>query len=255
MPSRLLRAVQRFITEPSIASRCPSRADHRSIVEPSIATSPSCPELYRQAVQRFIAKPCIASHRPLRAVHREIVESSSALLPSRSHPSPSRPLPSHSLRRAFHRKLSITTSSSCPSLHRQAIFCELPIASRPSLHCRAVIVHHKLSVTLSPSHPALYCQAVHCQTVHCQAVYCEPSSALSPSRPLRAVFHRELTIAALPSPPLQHRQAVQSFIAKLSSALLQSCPSPSRPLSSRPFLAVHCPSPPNAKAMAIIHQC
>jgi hypothetical protein len=45
--------------------------------------------------------------------------------------------------------------------------------------------------------------------------------------------HREPSSIA--SPPLRHRQAVQRFIANPSSALLQSCPSPSRPLPSRPL--------------------
>jgi hypothetical protein len=95
--------------------------------------------------------------RHRRALHCNIAEPSSTLSPSRSRPSPSRPLPSRPLRRAVHRELSIATSSSRPSLHRQAVFCKLSIVSRPSLHCQAVIVHHELSIALSPSRPALYC--------------------------------------------------------------------------------------------------
>ena len=146
LPSRQMRAIQRFIAEPYIVSR-PSqrqRAVHRSIAKPFFASCPSqavhrcivklsssitsCSSLYRQAVQCSIAEPSIAKpsiaepssplspSRPLRAVHRDIAEPSIATLPSRP--------------------------ASRPSLHCQAVFCELSIASRPSLHCQAVIVHH-----------------------------------------------------------------------------------------------------------------
>jgi hypothetical protein len=49
----------------------------------------------------------------------------------------------------------------------------------------------------------------------------------------RRAVHREPSSIA--SPPLRHRRAIQLFIAEPSSALLQSCPSPSRPLPSRPL--------------------
>jgi hypothetical protein len=179
------QAVQRFIAEQSIASRHPSRAVLHDIAEPSIATLPSRPALYRQAV---------ASHR--QAIHRQAVHR--AQMPITSCPLPSRPL-----RRAVHRKLSIATSSSRPSLHRHAVFCELSIVSRPSLHRQAVIVHHKLSIVLSPSRPALYCQAVHRQAVRCRAVQRFIAElSIASCRPSRAVH------------PLQHCRAVQRFIAK-----------------------------------------
>jgi hypothetical protein len=184
----------------------------------------------------------------MRAVHQEITEPSSALSLSHSRPFPSHPLPSCPLRRAVHCELSIATSPSRPSLHHQAIFLELSIAIRPSLHLQAAIVHHELSIAchrpsravhrfidkptsaLLLSRPSPSCPL--------QAIYCKPSSALLSSRPLQAVVHRKLSIAASPSPPLQHPRAVQRLIAEPSSALSQSCPLPNRTLPSRPFLAV-----------------
>ena len=165
-PSLYCRAVQRFIAEPSIAKpsiaepsivpSCPSRAVRRSIAKPFLASCPS------RAIHCCIVKlslsiaSCPSQHR--QAIYCDITKPSSALSPSRSQSSPSHPLPSRPLCQAVHRtKLSITTSSSRPLLHRQAVFRELSITSRPSLHRRAVIVHHELSIALSPSRPALYC--------------------------------------------------------------------------------------------------
>ena len=221
-PSLYCRAVQRFIAEPSIdkpsiaepsiAPSCPSRAVHRSIAKPFLASCPS------RAIHCCIVKlslsiaSCPSQHR--QAIYCDITEPSSAL-------SPSHPLPSRPLCQAVHRtKLSITTSSSRPLLHRQAVFRELSITSRPSLHRQAVIVHHELSIALLPSRPALYRRAVHRQAVHCRAVHCaELSIASRPSLHRQAVFG-ELSIA---SHPLLHRQAVIVH-HELSIAL-----SPSRP--------------------------
>jgi hypothetical protein len=131
-----------------------------------------CPALYCRAVhcEPSSIASCPSRHR--RALHNNIAKPSSALSPSQRCPSPSqnRPSPSRPLRRAIHCKLSIATLSSHASIHLHAIFCKQSIVSRPSLHRQAVIVHHELSIVLSPSRPALYCQAVHRQAVHCRAV-------------------------------------------------------------------------------------
>ncbi len=121
------------------------------------------------------------------------------------------PLPSRPLRRAVHRELSIPTSSSHPSLHCLAIFCELSIASRPLLHRQAVIVHHELSIALLLSRPALYCRAVHRQAVHCT----ELSIASCPSRHRLAV-HRSITKPFFAS---CLSRAVHCYIVKLSLSI------------------------------------
>ena len=71
-----------------------------------------------------------------------------------------------------------------------------------------------------PSRAVVHC--VHCDIAKPSIVYCK------------------LPIATLPSPPLQHCQSIQRFIAEPSSALSPSCPSPSRPLMTSTFLAVQC---------------
>ena len=216
------RAVQRFIAEPSIASRCQSRAVLRDIAKPSIATLPSRPALYRQAV---------AVHR--QAIHCQAVHCTQMSITSC-------PLPSRPLRRAVHRKLSIATSSSRPSLHRHAVFCELSIVSRPSLHRQAVIVHHKLSIALLPSRPALNGQAVHCQAVCCRAVQrfiAEPS--ITSCHPSLAVRHdiTEPSIATLPSHPALYRPMPSRQLHPAVNRKL-SITKPSISLSS-PSRAVH----------------
>jgi hypothetical protein len=169
---------------------------------------------------------------------------------------------------------------SCPSLYRQAVQCSIAEPSivkpsiaepssplSPSRPLRAV--HHDIaepSIATLPSRPALYHQAVavHRQAVHCQAVHCAKLSIAScPSRHRQAV-HRSIAKPFFASCP---SRAVHRFIVKLSSSIT-SCPSlyrravqrfiaePSiaKPSIAQPSNFCRCPSPPNAKALSIIHQ-
>ncbi len=75
------------------------------------------------------------------------------------------------------------------------IHCEPSIASRPSLHRRAV--HREPSIASRPFFPS---PGRPSRLVHCSIA--KPSIAPLPTRPLRAI-HRELSIAPLPSRPSQ----------------------------------------------------
>jgi hypothetical protein len=192
----------------SSITSCPSlyrQADQCFIAESSIAKLSIASHLL-QAVQRSIVEPSIASRRPSQALHRGITEPSIAT-------SPSRPAPYRRAVQRFIAELSIVV----PSIAEPSIF------SRPALYSQAI--HRKPSSIAS-------CTSRHRRAVqrfvaavitsHCPAICC--------------------TVHHLPTPrhcpSFINIKSFQRFIPEQPTILLQSCPSPSRPLLSHPFLAV-----------------
>ena len=127
--------------------------------------------------------------------------------------------------------------------------------SRPAPYCRAVqrfiaelsIVKPSIAEPSIFSRPALYRRAIHpepssiasCTSRHCRAVQRFIAAVIASHRPaICCTVHHLPTPRHCPSSI--NIESAQHFIPEQPTVLLQSCPSPSHPLPSHPFLAVQC---------------